>query len=152
MNQGVEPDAHVTGGAAFGESRTYFFPAGGVIVDAADYSGTGQRIGQVTLVGKARTVYLDGRQYAVETFRGTLPLALRWGQSRSDILGRLGRPLMSNDGVSISDRPKTPIHETRDADEFQQGGLIVRLIYSDDSENPGCLEEIELQRTIGPIQ
>jgi hypothetical protein len=106
----------------------------------------------VTLVGKARKVYLDGREYAVETFRGALPLSLKWGQSRADILRRLGCPAMSNDGISISDRPKTPIQETRDADEFQQAGVIVRLIYSDPCEGPSYLEEIDLQRTIGPGQ
>jgi len=97
-------------------------------------------------------VYLDGREYAVETFRGALPLSLKWGQSRTDILRRSGCPAMSNDGISISDRPKTPIQETRDADEFQQAGVIVRLIYSDPCEGPGYLEEIDLQRTIGPGQ
>jgi competence protein ComEC len=152
MNQGAKPEAHVTGSAAIGESRAYFFPAAGVIVCAADYSGTGQRIGQVTLVGRPKRVYLDGQEYAVEMFRGTLPLSLKWGQSRADILRRLGSPAMSNDGVSISDRPKTPIHETRDADEFQQAGVIVRLIYSNGNRDPGCLEEIDLQRTIGPRQ
>lgn len=152
MNLGAEPVAHVVGDAAIGESRTYFFPAAGVIVCETDYSGAGQRIGQVTLVGKAKKVYLDGREYTVETFRGALPLSLKWGQSRADILRRLGCPAMSNDGISISDRPKTPIQETRDADEFQQAGVIVRLIYSDPCEGPSYLEEIDLQRTIGPGQ
>ena len=152
MNLGSAPVAHVAGDAFIGESRTYFFPAVGVIVWAADYSGTGQRIGQVTLVGRAKRVYLDGREYAVETFRGALPLSLKWGQLREDIHRRLGRPAMSNDGISISDRPKTPIHETRDADEFQQSGVIVRLIYSDPCEGRSYLEEIDLQRTIGPGQ
>jgi len=152
MNLGAEPVAHVVGDASIGESRTYFFPAAGVIACETDYSGAGQRIGQVTLVGKAKRVYLDGREYAVETFRGALPLSLKWGQSRTDILRRLGCPAMSNDGISISDRPKTPIQETRDADEFQQAGVIVRLIYSDPCEGPGYLEEIDLQRTIGPGQ
>lgn len=152
MNLGAEPVAHVAGNASIGESRRHFFPAAGVIVCATDYSGAGQRIGQVTLVGRARRVFLDGQEYAVDTYRGALPLALKWGQSRTDILGRLGHPTMSNDGVSISDRPKTPIHETRDADEFQQAGVIVRLIYSDPPEGPGCLEEIDLQRTVIPGQ
>jgi hypothetical protein len=152
MNLGAEPVAHVVGDASIGESRTYFFPGAGVIVCAADYSGAGQRIGQLTLVGKARRVYLDGQEYAVETFRGALPLSLRWGQSRADILRRLGCPAMSNEGISISDRPKTPIQETRDADEFLQAGVIVRLIYSDLYKSPSCLVEIDLQRTIGPGQ
>jgi competence protein ComEC len=150
LNRGVEPVAHVARGAAIGESRAYFFASAGVIVNAADYSGTGQRVRQVTLVGKPKTVYLDGREYAVEAFRGGLPLSLRWGQSRADILNRLGRPALSNEGISISDRPKSPIHETRDADEFEQAGVIVRLIYSDARESTGCLEQIDLQRTGGP--
>ena len=49
-------------------------------------------------------------------------------------------------------RPKADIQETRDADEFQQAGLVVRLIYSDPREGPGYLEEIDLQWTIGPGQ
>jgi hypothetical protein len=147
MNLSAEPVAHVVGDASIGESRTYFFPAAGVVVRAADYSGAGQRIGQVTLVGRARRVHRDGQEYAVETFRGALPLSVKWGQSRVEILRRLGCPAMSNEGISISDRPKTPIQETRDADEFQQAGVIVRLIYSDPCEGPSYLVEIDLQRT-----
>ncbi len=152
MNLGAEPVAHVVGDASIGESRTYFFPAAGVIVSTADYSGKGQRIGQVTLVGQAKKVRLDGREYAVKTFRGALPMSLKWEQSRADILRRLGSPAMSNDGISISDRPKTPMHETRDADEFQQAGVIVRLIYSDSHEGTSYLQEVDLQRTIRPGQ
>jgi len=152
MNLGAEPVVQVFGDASIGEFRTYFFPAAGVIVFETDYSGAGRRIGQVTLVGKARKVYLDGRECAVETFRGALPSSLKWGESRADILRRVGRPAMSNDGISISDRPKTPIQETRDADEFHQAGAIVRLIYSDPREGYSHLEEIDLQRTIGPGQ
>jgi hypothetical protein len=152
MNLGADPVAHVLGNASIGESRTYFFPAAGVTVSTADYSGKGQRIGLVTLVGRSRRVYLDGREYSVETFRGALPLSLKWGQSRTDILRRLGHPAMSNEGISISDRPKTPIQDTRDADEFPQAGVIVRLIYSDLYEGPSCLMEIDLQRTIGSEQ
>ncbi len=152
MNLGTEPVAHVAGDASLGESRTFFFAAAGVIVYATDYSGAGPQIGQVTLVGRARSVYLDGREYAVRTFRGALPLSLRWGQLRADILRLLGCPAMSNDGISISNRPKSPIQETRDADEFQQAGVIVRLIYSDSYAGPSSLEEIDIQRTISPGQ
>ena len=152
LNRGAEPEAHVAGDDNIGESRTYLFPVAGVIVWTADYSGTGQRVGQVTLIGKARRVYLDGREYAVETFRGPLPLSVRWGQLRTEILRQLGCPAVSNDGISISDRPKAPIHETRDADEYLQGNAIIRLIYSDPYQGPGYLEEIDLQRTIGPTR
>ncbi len=152
MNLGAEPVAHVVGDASIGESRTYFFPAAGVIVCETDYSGAGRRIGQMTLVGRSRKVYLDGREYAVEKFRGTLPLSLKWGQSRTEIFRRLGPPAMSNEGISMSDRPKSPIQETRDADEFHQAGVIVRLIYSDATEGNAYLEEIDLQRIIGPAQ
>ncbi len=79
-------------------------------------------------------------------------MSLKWEQSRADILRRLGCPAMSNDGISISDRPKTPMHETRDADEFQQAGVIVRLIYSDSHEGTSYLQEVDLQRTIRPGQ
>ncbi len=148
LNGGAEPEAHVAGNAAIGESRTYLFPAAGIIVRTTDYSGAGHRIGQVTLIGKARRVYLDGREYTVGSFRGPLPLSLKWGDLRTDILRRLGCPVMSNDGISLSDRPKSPIHETRDADEYLQGNAIARLIYSDPHEGPSYLEEIDLQRTI----
>ncbi|HYK91464.1 MAG TPA: hypothetical protein VE398_22025 [Acidobacteriota bacterium] len=150
LNQGQEPDAHVSGNALVGESRMYFFPSAGVIVCATDFSGEGQRIGNVTLVGKTRKVVLDGREYAVQAFRGSLPLALKWGESRADIHKRLGRPTMSNEGIGLSDRPKSPIQETRDADEFQEGDLIIRLIYTDPLEGASFLEEIHLQRiTVG---
>jgi len=152
LNGGAEPEPHIAGNANIGESRTYLFPVVGVIVRTTDYSGAGQRIAQVTLIGKARRVYLDGREYAVETFRGPLPLSVRWGQLLAEIRRQLGCPALSNDGISISDRPKTPIQETRDADEFLQAGVIVRLIYSDLYKGPSCLVEIDLQRTIGPGQ
>jgi hypothetical protein len=148
LNQGAEPYPHVAGNASVGESRTYFFPSAGVIVCATDFSGAGQRVGIVTLVGKSRKVYLDGREYAVEAFRGSLPLSLKWGELRADILKRLGSPLMSNDGISLSDRPKSPMHESRDADEFQQGNVIIRLIYADPLDGASFLEEIDLQRII----
>ena len=148
LNQGVKPVAHIDGNAFVGESRSYFFPANGIIVHSADYSGAGQRIGLVTLIGSAREVYLDGREYAFEIFRGSLPLRLKWGQSRADVLRRLGCPAASNEGISLSDRPKSAIHETRDADEFQQGRVIVRLIYTDS----GRLEEIDLQQTSRPVR
>jgi hypothetical protein len=148
LNQGMEPAAHVDGNAFVGESRAYFFPANGMIVHSVDYSGAGQRIGLVTLIGSAREVYLGGREYALEVFRGRLPLRLKWGQSRADVLRRLGCPAASNEGISLSDRPKSAIHETRDADEFQQGSVIVRLIYTES----GCLEEIDLQQTISPAR
>ena len=152
LNGGAEPEAHIAGNANIGESHTYLFPLVGVIVRATDYSGAGQRIAQVTLIGKARRVYLDRREYAVETFRGPLPLSVRWGQLRAEIRRQLGCPALSNDGISVSDRPKAPIHETRDADEYLQGKVIIRLIYSDSYEGPGCLEEIDLQRTIDPTR
>jgi hypothetical protein len=145
LNQGTAPVAHVSGDAHVGESHTYFFPANGVIVCSTNYSGRVQRIGLVTLVGRARRVYLDGREYALAAFRGPLPFSLKWEQARADILERLGGPVMSNEGINLSDRPKTPMHETRDADEFMQGRVIVRLIYTDS----GCLEEIDLQGTSG---
>jgi len=148
LNQGVEPAVHVDGNAFVGESRAYFFPANGMIFHSVDYSGAGQRIGLVTLIGSAREVYLGGREYAFEIFRGPLPLRLKWGQSRADVLRRLGYPAASNEGISLSDRPKSAIHETRDADEFQQGSVIVRLIYTDS----GRLEEIDLQQTIAPAR
>ena len=148
LNQGEEPDAHVAGNAFVGESRTYFFPSAGVIVCATDFSGGGQRIGVVTLVGKPRKVVLDGQEYAVQAFRGSLPLSLRWGELRADIHKRLGRPAMSNEGISLSDRPKSPIQETRDADEFQDGDVIIRLIYADPIEGGNFLEEIDLQRSM----
>src|SRR5687767_751423 len=50
LNQGVKPVAHINGNAFVGESRSYFFPANGIIVHSADYSGAGQRIGLVTLI------------------------------------------------------------------------------------------------------
>jgi hypothetical protein len=149
LNQGAEPDAHVAGNAFVGESCTYFFPSAGVIVCATDFSGAGQRIGIVTLVGKTRKVVRGGREYAVRAFRGSLPLSLKWGELRADILKRLGRPIMSNEGISLSDRPKSPIHESRDADEFQDGNVIIRLVYTDPLEGPSFLEEIDLQRIIG---
>lgn len=152
LNGGAEPEAHVAGNANIGESHTYLFPVAGVIVCTTDYSGAGQRIGQVTLIGKARRVHLDGREFTLETFRGPLPLSLKWGDLRTDILRRLGCPAVSNDGISISDRPKAPIHETRDADEYLQENAIIRLIYSDPYEGPGSLEEIDLQRTIDPTR
>lgn len=152
LNGGAEPEPHIAGNANIGESRTYLLPVAGVIVRTTDYSGAGQRIGQITLIGKARRVYLDGREYALETFRGPLPLSVRWGQLRTEIRRQLGCPALSNDGISISDRPKAPIHETRDADEYLSGNAIIRLIYSDSYEGPGCLEEIDLQRTIDPTR
>jgi hypothetical protein len=152
LNGGAEPVAHIAGNASIGESRTYLLPVAGVIVRTTDYSGAGQRIGQVTLIGKARRVYLDGREYALEAFRGSLPLSLRWGKLRTEIRRQLGCPAGSNDGISISDRPKAPIHETRDADEYMQGSAIIRLIYSDSYEGPGYLEEIDVQRTIDPTR
>ncbi len=146
LNHGEEPDVHVAGNALVGESRTYFFPSAGVIVCAADFSGAGQRIGIVTLVGKTRGVFLDGRNYALQAFRGSLPQSLKWGESRSAIHKRLGSPTMSNEGISLSDRPKSPIQETRDADEFQDGDVIMRLVYTDSVEGSDLLEEIDLQR------
>ena len=148
LNQGAEPDAHVAGNASIGESRTYFFPSAGIIVCTTDYSGSGQRIGVVTLVGKAKRVYRDGREYGTEMFRGTLPLSLKWGELRSDILHRLGNPAMSNEGIALSDRPKSPMQESRDADEFQDGNLIIRLIYSDPLAGRSVLEEIDLQHIV----
>ncbi len=97
---------------------------------ATDFSGAGQRIAIVTLVGKTRRVILDGREYVVQAFRGSLPRSLKWGESRADIHKRLGPPTMSNEGISLSDRPKSPIQEARDADEFQDGEVIMRLIYT----------------------
>ncbi len=146
LNRGEEPYAHVTGNALVGESRAYFFPSAGVIVCATDFSGAGQRIGILTLVGKARKVVLDGREYAMQVFRGSLPLSLKWGELRANIRKRLGHPTLSNEDISLSDRPKSPIQETRDADEFQEGDVIIRLIYADPVEGPEFLEEIDLQR------
>jgi hypothetical protein len=148
LNQGVEPSAHVDGNAIVGESRAYFFPVNGVVVHSVDYSGAGQRIGLVTLIGSAREIYLDGRKHAFGAFRGPLPLGLKWGQSRAGVLRQLGRPSASNDGTSLTDRPKSAIHETRDADEFHQGSVVVRLIYTDADR----LDEIDLQQTIGPAR
>jgi hypothetical protein len=150
LNRGAEPDLHVAGDALVGESRTFFFPSAGVVVCATDFSGTGQLIGTVTLVGKARKVFLDGREYEVQAFPGSLPLSLKWGESRADIHKRLGPPKMSNEGTSLSNRPKSPINESRDADEFQDGVMIVRLIYVDTPEGAGLLEEIDLQRITVP--
>ena len=149
LNQGVEPLVRTEGDAFIGESRICFLTAAGVILYSSDNSATGQRIGQVTLAGKARKVYGQGREWAVDAFRGSLPLSLNWGQTRGEILERMGQPTLSNAGISISDRPKTPIRETRDADEFQRGNVIIRLIYADTLEGPGGLEEIDLQRTTG---
>jgi len=149
LNQGMEPVVRTEGDAFIGESRICFLAAAGVILHSSDRSGTGQRIGQVTLAGKAWKVYAQGREWAVAAFRGSLPLSLKWGETRGEILKRLGQPALSNEGISISDRPKTPIREIRDADEFQQGNVIIRLIYADTPDGPGGLEEIDLQRTIG---
>ncbi len=146
LNQGKEPEAHILGDASVGESFTYYFPESGVTVCATDYSGAGLRIGIVTLAGKTRKVVRDGREYVFQPFRGMLPLSLKWGELRTDILKRLGQPTMSNEGISLSDRPKSPIQETRDADEFQDGEVIMRLIYTDSVEGSGLLEEIDLQR------
>ncbi len=148
LNQAAEPDAHVAGDASVG--LIYFFPCAGVIISATDFSGEGLRIGIVTLVGKTRKVVQSGRGYVIQSFRGSLPLSLRWGELRADILKRLGRPIMSNDGINLSERPKSPIGESRDADEFIQGNVIIRLIYADPSEGPSSLEEIDLQRIISP--
>ncbi len=145
LNQGKEPEAHILGDASVGESLTYYFPESGVTVCATDYSGAGQRIGIVKLAGKTRKVVRDGREYVFQPFRGTLPLSLKWGELRTDILKRLGQPTMSNEGISLSDRPKSPIQESRDADEFREGMVIIRLIYSDPLEGPSLLEEIALQ-------
>ncbi len=149
LNQGAEPVVRTEGDAFIGESRICFLTAAGVILHSSDHSGAGQRIGQVTLAGKARKVYEQGREWAVAAFRGPLPLSLKWGQARGEILKRLGQPTLSNEGISISDRPKTPLRETRDADEFQQGNVIIRLIYADTLEGPGGLVEIDLQLTTG---
>jgi hypothetical protein len=147
LNQGVEPVVRAEGDTLIGESRICFLTAAGVILYTSDHSGTGQRIGQVTLAGKARKVYERGREWSVDVFRGPLPLSLNWGQTRGEILGRLGQPTLSNEGISISDRPKTPIGETREADEYQQGNVIIRLVYADTVAGSGGLEEIDLQRT-----
>ncbi len=147
LNQGVEPVVRTQGDAFIGESRIYFLTAAGVILHSSDLSGAGQRIGQATLAGKARKVYEQGREWCVAAFRGSLPLSLNWGQIRREIRKRLGQPTLSNEGISISDRPKTPIGEIRDADEFQLGNLIIRLVYTDTLDGPGGLEEIALQRT-----
>ncbi|NWG14585.1 MAG: hypothetical protein HXY20_13745 [Acidobacteria bacterium] len=149
LNQGAEPVVRTEGDALIGESRICFLAAAGVILYSSDRSGAGQRIGQVTLVGSVRKVYEQGRERAVAAFRGSLPLSLNWGQTRGEILKRLGQPTLSNEGIGISDRPKTPIRETRDADEYQQGNVIIRLIYADTLEGPGGLEEIDLQHTTG---
>ncbi len=149
LNQGIEPVVRTAGDAFIGESRICFLTAAGVILHSSDHSGTGQRIGQVTLAGKARKVYGQGREWAVAAFRGSLPLSLNWGQTRGEILKHLGQPTLSNEGISISDRPKSPIREIRDADEFQQGNVIIRLIYADTPDGPGGLEEIDLQPTTG---
>ena len=149
LNRGVEPVVRIQGDTFIGESRICFLTAAGVILHSSDHSGAGQRIGQVTLTGRARKVYEQGREWALAAFSGPLPLSLTWGQTRGEILRRLGQPTLSNEGTSISDRPKTPIGERRDADEFERGNVIVRLIYSDTLEGPGRLEEIDLQRTTG---
>ena len=149
LNEGIEPLVRNERDAFIGESRICFLTAAGVILHSSDHSGAGQRIGQVTLAGKARTVYEQGREWSVAAFRGSLPLSLDWGQTRREILERLGQPTLSNEGISISDRPKTPIREIRDADEYQQGNVIIRLIYADTLDGPGGLEEIDLQRTTG---
>lgn len=150
LNQDKEPEAHILGDASVGESRTYYFSSAGVTVCATDYSGEGQRIGIVTLAGKTRKVVRDGREYVFQPFRGRLPLSLKWGELRADILKRLGRPIMSNEGISLSDRPKSPIQESRDADEFRDGMVIIRLIYSDPLEGSSLLEEIDFQRILVP--
>lgn len=150
LNQGKDPEAHILGDVSVGESRTYYFPNAGVTVCATDYSGAGQRIGIVTLAGKTRKVVRDGREYLFQPFRGVLPLSLKWGELRTDILKRLGGPMMSNEGIALSDRPKSPIQESRDADEFRDGMMIIRLIYSDPREDPGVLEEIDFQRVLVP--
>jgi hypothetical protein len=149
LNRGAEPVVRTEGDALIGESRICFLTVAGVILHSSDHSGAGQRIGQVTLAGRARKVYEQGREWAVAAFRGSLPLSLNWGQTRGEILRRLGPPTLSNEGISISDRPKTPIREIRDADEYQQGNVIIRLIYADTLDGPGGLEEIDLQRTAG---
>jgi hypothetical protein len=149
LNRGAEPVVRTEGDAFIGESRICFLAAAGVILYSSDHSGTGQRIGQVTLAGRAWKVYEQGREWGVAAFRGSLPLSLKWGQTRGEILKRLGQPALSNEGISISDRPKTPIREKRDADEYQQGNVIIRLIYADTLDGPGGLEEIDLQRTTG---
>jgi hypothetical protein len=149
LNDGVEPVIRTDGDIFIGESRICFLTAAGVILYSSDHSGTGQRIGQVTLVGKARKVYEHGREWAVGVFAGPLPLSLGWGQTRADVRKRLGQPTLSNEGISISDRPKSPIREKRDADEFQRGNVIIRLIFADTRAGPGGLEEIDLQRTTG---
>jgi hypothetical protein len=147
LNQGAEPVVRTEGDTFIGESRIIFLAAAGVVLHSSDRSGTGQKIGQVTLSGRALKVYEKGREWAVAAFRGPLPLSLNWGQTRGEILERLGQPVLSNEGISISDRPKTPIREKRDADEFQRGNVIVRLIYADTPDGPCGLEEIDLQRT-----
>jgi hypothetical protein len=148
LNEGAEPVVRTEGDAFIGESRICFLTAAGVILRSSDHSGKGQRIGQVTLAGKARTVYERGRERPVAAFRGPLPFSLNWGQTRSEILERLGQPTLSNEGIGISERPKTPIREVRDADEFQRGEVIIRLIYADTTDGPGGLEEIDLQPAV----
>jgi len=147
LNQGAEPVALSQGDAFIGESRVSFLAAAGVILHSSDHSGTAQRIGQVTLAGRARKVYVHGREWTVAPFRGPLPLSVKWGETRGAILERLGQPTLSNEGISLSDRPKTPIREIRDADEFQQENVIIRLIYADTLDGPGGLEQIDLQRS-----
>ncbi len=147
LNQGAEPLVRTEGDSLIGESRICFLTAAGVILFSSDHSGTGQRIGQVTLAGRARKLYGQGREWTLAAFCGPLPLSLNWGQTRGEILRRLGQPTLSNEGISISDRPKTPIGEKRDADEYQEGNVIIRLVYADTLDGPGGLEEIDLQRT-----
>ncbi len=147
LNQGMQPVVRAEGDAVMGESLLCFLTAAGVILRSSDHSGTGQTIGQVTLAGRPRKVYPQGRELSMAAYRGPLPLSLRWGETRSGIRGRLEQPTLSNEGISASERPKSPIGEIRDADEYQRGNLIIRLIYASTTDGPGSLEEIDFQCT-----